>query len=105
MHVAVIGVLVLTVAPVFSAETLPLGPGTACVLVPEHEAKAMLGVKKRHLLACADSTGKVIRVVLTRRGKLDCIDGVQVARGFGYCTDGQLYGSVTPDGQHLGGTV
>ena len=25
--------------------------------------------------------------------------------GYGYCGDGRLSGSVTPDGQHLGGTV
>ena len=63
----------------FGAETLPLGDGTACVLISEPEAKAKLGVKKRHVLACADTTGKVVRVVITRKGTVECSDAVQVA--------------------------
>ena len=62
-----------------AAEALPLGEGTACVLMPEAEAKAKLGVKKRHVLACADPTGKVVRVVITRKGVVECSDAVQVA--------------------------
>jgi hypothetical protein len=62
-----------------AAEALPLGPGTACVLMPEAEAKAKLGVKKRHVLACADTTGQVVRVVITRKGQVECNDTVQVA--------------------------
>src|SRR4030095_7690859 len=62
-----------------AAEALPLGEGTACVLMPESEAKAKLGVKKRHVLACADPTGKVGRVVITRKGLVECSDSVQVA--------------------------
>ena len=62
-----------------AAEPLPLGEGTACVLMPEVEAKAKLGVKKRHVLACADTTGKVVRVVITRKGTVECSDQVQVA--------------------------
>jgi len=62
-----------------AAEALPLGAGTACVLMPEAEAKAKLGVKKRHVLACADPTGKVVRVVITRKGLVECSDSVQVA--------------------------
>src|SRR5262245_51285492 len=62
-----------------AAEALPLGQGTACVLMPEAEAKAKLGVKKRHVLACADPTGKVVRVVITRKGTVECSDAVQVA--------------------------
>jgi hypothetical protein len=62
-----------------AAEALPLGAGTACVLMPEAEAKAKLGVKKRHVLACADTTGKVVRVVITRKGVVECSDTVQVA--------------------------
>jgi hypothetical protein len=62
-----------------AATALPLGPGTACVLMPESEATAKLGVKKRHVLACADVTGKVVRVVITRKGLVECTDTVQVA--------------------------
>ena len=62
-----------------AAEALPLGPGTACVLMPEAEAKAKLGVKKRHVLACADPTGKVVRVVITRKGLVECSDSVEMA--------------------------
>jgi len=61
-----------------AATPLPLGTGTACVLVPERDAKTLLGVKKRHVLACADPSGKVVRVLITRRGTVDCVDGVQV---------------------------
>ena len=46
--------------------------------MPEAEAKAKLGIKKRHVLACADPTGKVVRVVITRRGLVECSDSVQV---------------------------
>src|SRR5262245_33663921 len=62
-----------------AAEALPLGQGTACVLMPEAEAKAKLGVKRSHVLACADPTGKVVRVVITRKGVVECSDSVQVA--------------------------
>jgi hypothetical protein len=71
-----------------AAEALPLGDGTACVLMPEAEAKAKLGVKKRHVLACADTTGKIVRVVITRKGAVECSDSVQVA-GDGSTANGQ----------------
>jgi hypothetical protein len=91
-----IGVLLLTVASVFAAETLPLGAGTACVLVSEHETKAMFGLKKRHVLACADPTGKVVRVVVTRKGTVDCVDGVQVARDGSGTVVGRACPGITP---------
>ena len=66
--------------PEARAETpVPLGPGTACVMMREAEAKRMLGLRKRHVLACADRHGKVVRVVLTRKGIVECVDAVQVA--------------------------
>ncbi len=72
-------VVAIAVGRALAAEPLPLGQGTACVLMPEAEAKAKLGVKKRHVLACADPTGKVVRVVITRKGVVECSDSVQIA--------------------------
>jgi hypothetical protein len=72
-------VVAVLVGRALAAEPLSLGQGTACVLMPEREAKAKLGVKKRHVLACADATGKVVRVVITRKGTVECSDAVQVA--------------------------
>jgi hypothetical protein len=72
-------VVAIAVGRALAAEPLPLGQGTACVLMPEAEAKAKLGVKKRHVLACADPTGKVVRVVITRKGLVECSDSVQIA--------------------------
>jgi hypothetical protein len=77
-----------------AAEPLPLGQGTACVLMPEGEAKAKLGLKKRHVLACADPTGKVVRVVITRKGVVECSDTVQVASD-GSTTNAEPCRSVT----------
>jgi hypothetical protein len=71
-----------------AAQPLSLGPGTACVLMPEREAKQMLGVKKRHVLACAGPTGRIVRVVLTRKGNVECTDAVQVGPGGETANDG-----------------
>jgi len=81
-----------------AAEPLPLGQGTACVLMSEGEAKAKLGVKKRHVLACADPTGKVVRVVITRKGLVECSDTVQVASD-GSTTNAEPCRSVTSANQ------
>jgi len=92
----VVGFLGLLVTRVFAAETLPLGQGTACVLVSEHDTKLMFGVKKRHVLACADPTGKVTRVLITRHGTVDCVDGVQVGRDGGGTVVGRACSGVRP---------
>ena len=72
-------VIAMTGGRALAAKALELGPGTACVLMSESEATAKLGVKKRHVLACADPTGNVVRVVITRKGVVECSDSVQVA--------------------------
>ena len=71
----------LTVAltwPSSASTTVPLGAGTACVMMSERDAREMLGLKKRHVLACANPNGTVTRVVLTRKGAVECTDTVQV---------------------------
>jgi len=92
----VVGILGLLATPPFAAETLPLGQGTACVLVPEHDTAAMFGVRKRHVLACADPTGKVVRVLITRHGKVDCVDDVQVGRDGGGTVLGRACAGLRP---------
>lgn len=79
-----------------AAETLPLGSGTACVLMSEREAKATLGVKKRHVLACAGPSGAVVRVVITRKGTVECTDSVQVAADGSKATLGAACRGVAP---------
>ncbi len=91
--VLVTAVLSLTGAATLRGATpLSLGLGTACVLMPEREAKVMLGVKKRHVLACAGPTGSVVRVIITRKGAVECTDAVQVGR------DGSTTGIGAPCG-------
>jgi hypothetical protein len=87
-------VIAMLGARALAAEALPLGEGTACVLMSEAEAKAKLGVKKRHVLACADTTGKVVRVVITRKGTVECSDAVQVA-GDGSTANAQPCGAIS----------
>jgi hypothetical protein len=87
-------VIAVTGGRALAAKPLELGPGTACVLMPESEAKAKLGVKKRHVLACADTTGKVVRVVITRKGDVECSDAVQVASD-GTTSNAQPCGAVS----------
>ncbi len=72
--------LVLT-STALASTTVPLGAGTACVMMSERDAKAMLGLKRRHVLACANPNGTVTRVVVTRKGKVECTDTVQVDGG------------------------
>src|SRR5258706_9488014 len=70
--------IVVAASAVRAAQPLSLGQGTACVLMAEREAKAMLGTRKRHVLACAGPTGTVVRVVISRKGTVECTDAVQV---------------------------
>ena len=65
-------------SPVIAADTLALGAGTACRMMPERETREMLGLKKRHVLSCANPDGTVTRVVFTRKGTVDCTDTVRI---------------------------
>lgn len=57
---------------------LPLGTGTACVMMSEAETRAQLGVKRRHAIVCADPSGMVTRVLVGRKGTVTCSDTVRV---------------------------
>lgn len=97
-------------SPVLAADTLALGAGTACRMMPERETKAMLGLKKRHVLSCANPDGTVTRVVFTRKGTVDCTDTVHIDAGGASTVVGetcspksQTAGPLVPDVFNLSG--
>lgn len=68
-----------------ASHVLPLGPGTACTLTSQREARKTLGVHGRqHVLTCASPTGTIVHVYVTRAGQVACSERLQVAR------DGQM---------------
>jgi hypothetical protein len=70
---------ILLAAGTASAEVaLPLGAGTACALLQQGEVHKQLGVRGRHVLACASPSGAVVRVFVTASGQVACLDHEQV---------------------------
>jgi hypothetical protein len=71
--------LVALAGVALAGQTLPLGPGTACTLASQSEARKTLGTRGRHVLACASPSGILTRVYITRAGRVGCTERLQVA--------------------------
>lgn len=97
---------VVFAAVAMAGEVLPLGPGTACTLASQREARTTLGVRGRHVLTCAGSTGTLVRVYVTRAGRVACTERLQVGGDGGMtpigasCT-GRLAGQTAPKAQDI----
>ena len=63
-----------------AGQALSLGAGTACTLASQREARKTLGVRGKHVLACASPAGTLARVYITRAGRVACVEQLQVAR-------------------------
>jgi hypothetical protein len=90
-----------------AGEVLPLGPGTACTLASQREARKTLGVRGRHVLTCASPTGTLVHVYVTRAGRVACTERLQVGGDgrmtpIGASCGGRVAGQTAPKAQDIG---
>lgn len=103
--------LVLALAGIAAGgQALPLGRGTACTLTSQREVQRMLGVRGKHVLACADPDGTLVRVYVSRAGRVACTERLQVAGDgrmtpIGASCGGQATGKAAPKAQDIGEPV